>query len=135
MCDWRYIHKARLNLTPLRSAIPWSNMEKTCRKCQGANESLNHVANTCTFHRKSVIQRHNDVRKLLADLILSPWKVSEEQSFADAQPDLVIQDHENKKTFIVDIKVSSECEKNFAQNAALNMEKYTKLRLHFKKKG
>ena len=59
----------------------------------------------------------------------------EEQRFADAQPDLVIQDHECKRTFIVDIKVSNECEMNFAQNAALNMEKYSALRWHFERKG
>ena len=135
MCDWRYLHKARLNLTPLRGAIPWSNVDKTCRRCQGANETLNHVANACSTHRKSVIQRHNDVRKHLADQVPSHMRVAEEQRFADAQPDMVIQDHECKRTFIVDIKVSNECEMNFAQNAALNMEKYSALRGHFERKG
>ena len=135
MCDWRYLHKARLNLTPLRGAIPWSNVDKICRRCQGANETLNHVANACSTHRKSVIQRHNDVRKHLADQVPSHMKVAEEQRFADAQPDMVIQDHECKSTFIVDIKVSNECEMNFAQNAALNMEKYSALRGHFERKG
>ncbi len=135
MCDWRFIHKARLNLSPLRGAIPWLDADKTCRRCQGAPETLNHILNNCGPHKRDVIKRHNDIRKHLTEQVPSHMAVAEEQRFANAQPDLVIMDYTSKRTFIVDIKVSSECDMHFSQNASLNMEKYNGLRRHFEAQG
>ena len=47
-CDWRFVHRARRNLTPLRRAITWcKNKDATCRRCQLNQETLNHVINNC----------------------------------------------------------------------------------------
>ena len=65
-CDWWFIHRARLNLTPLRGAISWcSNRNTTCRRCQLNKETLNHVVNNCPSSRRSVIRRHDDARDLI----------------------------------------------------------------------
>ncbi len=135
MSDWRFIHRARLNLTPLRGAIPWLDVDKICRRCQGAPETLNHVMNNCGTHRRDVIKRHNDIRQHLANHVPDHLSVAEEQRFGNAQPDLIISDAQSKQTFIVDIEVSSECVMHFSQNAALNMEKYNNLRRHFEAQG
>ena len=62
MCDWRFVHQARLNLTPLNGAIVWGAGPKECRRCQLAPETINQVLNSCTTQRKNVIKRHNAVR-------------------------------------------------------------------------
>ncbi|KAF2895583.1 hypothetical protein ILUMI_10593 [Ignelater luminosus] len=38
--DWRFIHKARLNLVPLRANQRWQNGDKTCRRCRQQDETL-----------------------------------------------------------------------------------------------
>ena len=136
LCDWRYIHKARLNLIPLKAAMFWNpNVPKTCRRCQAAPETLNHVINGCTTHRKSVIQRHNDIRDQIEKSLPKRVTVLKEQRFGNTQPDLIVQCPEKQKTFILDVKVSAENPEIFKHNTDEILSKYDALKRAFAIQG
>ena len=67
LCDFRFIHRARLNLVPVRANNAWNPPEnQNCRRCQADRETLNDMLSNCSVMRKKIIKRHNDVRDLLA---------------------------------------------------------------------
>ncbi|XP_064462369.1 uncharacterized protein LOC135372840 [Ornithodoros turicata] len=58
--DWRFIHKARLNLLPLNGARPWqSGGDTRCRRCEYASETLPHVLCHCKRQSAAMTGRHN----------------------------------------------------------------------------
>ena len=129
LCDWRQTHKARLNLIPVRANFTWQQQpDQTCRRCQAGRETLNHVLNNCSTHRRKIIRRHNDVRDLLEDMAPRNFSVAKEQRFGNLQPDLILRDDTNLTTHIVDVKVSAECEDTFHRNEDLISTKYEPLR-------
>ena len=131
-CDWRFIHRARLNLTPLRGAISWcSNRNTTCRRCQLNKETLNHVINNCPTSRRSVIRRHDDVRDLIETSLPPNYTILKEQRFGNLQPDLIVQNEEKKTTRILDIKVSAELDETHVQHEMAMATKYEALRCAF----
>ncbi|XP_064464938.1 uncharacterized protein LOC135376258 [Ornithodoros turicata] len=62
--DWRFIHRARLNLLPLNGARPWTQGDKRCRRCGTQPETLPHVAN----HLKNQVVGNTGLRP---DLVVS----------------------------------------------------------------
>ena len=129
LCDWRQTHKARLNLIPVRGNFTWQQQpDLICRRCQAGRETLNHVLNNCSTHRRKIIRRHNDVRDLLEDMAPRNFSVAKEQRFGNLQPDLILRDDTNLTTHIVDVKVSAECEDTFHRNEDLISSKYEPLR-------
>ena len=136
LCDWRYIHKARLNLTPLRGTMLWNrNSDQNCRRCQVARETLNHVINNCPVHKHEIIQRHNAARDKLEEALTKKLKVLKEQRFGNLQPDLILQDSKQHRSYIVDVKVSAECPEIFEFNQRENSVKYDSLRRAFEVQG
>ena len=128
MCDWRFIHRARLNLTPLRGAVMWADIDKTCRRCQGAQETLAHVLNNCPVRKPQIIRRHNDVRDAVAEAIPNTYQYMKEERFGNLQPDLIIQNTKDRTMRIIDIKVSSDTPEAFIRNDKNNQSKYEPLR-------
>ncbi|XP_037515062.1 uncharacterized protein LOC119391454 [Rhipicephalus sanguineus] len=61
--DWRFIHKARLNLHPLNGARMWgqADRDQRCRICGYARETLPHVVCHCMAHSATYTARHNAV--------------------------------------------------------------------------
>ncbi|GIX97743.1 retrovirus-related Pol polyprotein from type-1 retrotransposable element R2 [Caerostris darwini] len=60
--DWRFIHKARLNLVPLNGCMQWkSGADKLCRRCGNWAETLPHVVNHCAMHSHAWQLRHNAI--------------------------------------------------------------------------
>ena len=63
LCDFRFIHRARLNLVSVRASNVWNPPEnQSCRRSQVDRETLNHTLSNCSVMRKKIIQTHNDVR-------------------------------------------------------------------------
>ncbi|KAL1479133.1 hypothetical protein MTO96_052113 [Rhipicephalus appendiculatus] len=61
-CDWRFIHRARLNLLPVNGAQPWTtNADKRCRVCEYAVETLPHALGHCMRHSFAYTSRHNRI--------------------------------------------------------------------------
>ncbi|GIY31148.1 retrovirus-related Pol polyprotein from type-2 retrotransposable element R2DM [Caerostris darwini] len=60
--DWRFIHKARLNLVPLNGCQPWkTGEEKMCRRWGQWAETLPHVINHCSLHSHGWQLRRNAI--------------------------------------------------------------------------
>jgi hypothetical protein len=61
--DWRFIHRARLNLLPLNGVRrnKLNNVTKTCRRCRYETETLPHVINHCMGYAELITRRHNVV--------------------------------------------------------------------------
>ncbi|XP_075556691.1 uncharacterized protein LOC142588757 [Dermacentor variabilis] len=63
--DWRFIHKARLNLRPLNGACPWmTGRDQRCRACGYEKEALPHVLCHC-MTPTMYTARHNSIAALL----------------------------------------------------------------------
>ena len=136
MCDWRFAHSARLNLTPVRGSFSWKRAdEQNCRRCQTSKETVNHVLNSCYHSRRDVIKRHNDVRDAFVAAVPRSLTVAKEQRFGNLQPDIVVQDNQTRKAWIVDVKVSTEAADSFEEKERTMAEQYDPLRRAFNSQG
>ncbi|GBL72532.1 Retrovirus-related Pol polyprotein from type-1 retrotransposable element R2 [Araneus ventricosus] len=61
--EYRFIHRARLNLLPL-NGLPWKEgANKRCRRCDKADlETLPHVINHCEAHSRAWQLRHDNIQ-------------------------------------------------------------------------
>ncbi|GBO30887.1 hypothetical protein AVEN_125775-1 [Araneus ventricosus] len=61
--EYRFIHRARLNLLPL-NGLPWKEgTNKRCRRCDKADlETLPHVINHCEAHSRAWQLRHDNIQ-------------------------------------------------------------------------
>ncbi|UYV65460.1 hypothetical protein LAZ67_3004428 [Cordylochernes scorpioides] len=57
--DWRFVHRARLNLLPLNRAVKFGTRNKKCRRCGALNETLPHVLQHCRVHSSSDLDNFN----------------------------------------------------------------------------
>ena len=137
LCDFRFIHRARLNLVPVRSNFVWNQLpeNQNCRRCQADRETLNHTLSNCSVMRKKIIKRHNDVRDLLASQFPHRLRILKEQRFGNMQPDIIVQDEQTKEAAIIDIKVSAESQETFQWNAQQMTVKYENLKRAYEVSG
>lgn len=64
--DWRFVHKARLNLLPLNGARPWAPAaDQRCRRCGRTQETLPHVLCHCMVQSRARTELHNAIVKRL----------------------------------------------------------------------
>jgi len=106
--DWRFIHKARLNLLPVNGAIRGRpNIDKRCRRCGRHDETLPHVLNHCMRHSNTMQKRHNAiVERLKNTASFMNWEVlSENQTVPgttdNLRPDLVIK--KDDQVLVIDV--------------------------------
>ena len=67
--DWKYLHRARLDLLPLRG-YSWSSFDnKSCRHCGESSENGLHVLNNCKVNLTLATQRHDAVLELFHHLL------------------------------------------------------------------
>ncbi|KAG8180539.1 hypothetical protein JTE90_018159 [Oedothorax gibbosus] len=59
--DWRFIHKARLNLLRLNGNTPWDKSLSQCRRCPASVESTLHVLSLCKPNMGRRTLRHNAI--------------------------------------------------------------------------
>ena len=114
-CDWRFIHKARLNLCHTRHrATKWKGGNGNCRKCGAHKETLPHILNHCKTSMLSIRHRHDTIVKRLVNSIPSSRRslvVLDQHVPQDPvsrrRPDIYLQE-ENGKIIIVDVAVPFE---------------------------
>ncbi|KAI9550058.1 hypothetical protein GHT06_001676 [Daphnia sinensis] len=70
--DWRYLHRARLDILPLRGHSWFCSQEQdtSCRRCGKENETGYHVLNHCEEGLQLATKRHNTVQDLLETLLV-----------------------------------------------------------------
>lgn len=125
--DWRFVHKARLNLCAVRGGLTWAPGDKTCRRCQGDVETQAHVLSLCPAHKACVMARHAAVLKVVTARLPSSCKVAVEQRIGDLIPDLVVT-NASGAVMIADAKVGIDLAARFEANAADVDSKYGALR-------
>ncbi|KAK4028006.1 hypothetical protein OUZ56_017169 [Daphnia magna] len=70
--DWRYLHRARLDILPLRGHSWFCSQEQdtSCRRCGKENETGFHVLNHCEEGLQLATKRHNTIQDLLESLLV-----------------------------------------------------------------
>uniref|UniRef100_A0A7E4V2A8 Reverse transcriptase n=1 Tax=Panagrellus redivivus TaxID=6233 RepID=A0A7E4V2A8_PANRE len=109
--EWRFIHKARLNVVPLRGSLKFNIGSKSCRKCEYPNETLAHVLNHCGTHMVAATKRHNAVAGRLEKVLPRNDHTSVyinqavPGSNSDLRPDITVIDEKNRIATIIDIAI------------------------------
>ena len=104
--DWRFIHRARLNLVPTnQNKHRWDDLQSpTCRVCNTNLETLPHVLCHCPTNLPQVRERHNAVMSRLTQAIRF-GDVRIDQRIPDldddCRPDIVIQ--EGNQVVVIDV--------------------------------
>ncbi|GIY79281.1 reverse transcriptase domain-containing protein, partial [Caerostris darwini] len=103
--DWRFIHRARLNLVPLNGAKPWlQDVDKRCRRCGFQQESLAHVVNHCPSFSHAWQLRHNAIVDCLHKALLNREEVLSANTAVlgtSIRPDLVFK--KGREIFPIDV--------------------------------
>ncbi|GFW78936.1 retrovirus-related Pol polyprotein from type-1 retrotransposable element R2 [Trichonephila clavipes] len=132
--DWRFIHKARLNLVPLNANKrgPAQSL-RACRKCGQWDETLPHVLNHCTSYSAAWQGRHNAILARIRSAVAFKGTILSENQVVGPnrlRPDLVAQ-IENT-IYIIDVTIPFENRKQaFKQARERKVSKYTELISHF----
>lgn len=114
--DWRFVHRARLDVVPLNGTIRWGGGgDRRCRRCGVATETLPHVVCHCGVHAAAIQLRHDAVLHRLWKACRLPGEVRVNQrvegiqgELGELRPDLVIRHELSKSVVICDITVPFE---------------------------
>lgn len=104
--DWRFIHRARLNLLPLNGARMWgpADRDQRCRTCGYARETLPHVLCHCMARSAAYTARHNAIVTRLRAAATPSFTVAfENRPVGDTplRPDLVLVSGE--EALVIDV--------------------------------
>lgn len=136
--DWRFIHRARLNVVPTnQNKSRWSNVSTSCRKCGSEAETLPHIICHCRQHMTEIRDRHNRIVDRLSNAIRS-GEVRLDQQIPDipdrSRPDIVIID-DNQVT-IIDVTCPFENDSDALKIAEQEkIAKYDHLKDHYIAQG
>jgi hypothetical protein len=131
-CDWRFIHRARLDVLPLNAARGGRSMDKRCRRCGAEAESAAHVLQHCLPVSAPRNHRHNGVVRLLAGAVdEGRWSVSVDRTTPGASTsqrvDLQLHDRSSGKKLFLDVKIPFERQQLVDDADRRNRHKYAQL--------
>ena len=135
--DWRFIHRARLNILPTNAVkSTWSDCDPTCRHCEQP-ETLPHLLCHCPPNMPAITQRHDKIVDRLTNAVRS-GTVTTNKTVADSQstvrPDIVIE--KDNAVTIIDVCCPFENGEEALEEATARKEvKYEHLRSHFEAQG
>ena len=141
--DWRFIHKARLDVLPLNGARRWEANDKRCRRCGEVSETLPHVLCHCGIHSAAIQLRHDAVLHRLWKATRLPGVVRVNQrvegvsdELGALRPDLVIRHEPSKSVVICDVTVPFENRWTAFEDArARKIAKYSPLAEELQRRG
>ncbi|GIY30012.1 retrovirus-related Pol polyprotein from type-1 retrotransposable element R2 [Caerostris extrusa] len=117
--DWRFVHRARLNLVPLNGAKPWlKDVDKRCRRCGFQQESLAYVVYHCPSFSHAWQLRHNAIVDRLHKALETKGEVlSSNQAVlgTSIRPDLVFK--KGREIFLIDVTCPFENRKTIFDSA------------------
>lgn len=114
--DWRFVHRARLDVLPLNGARRWGEGgDRRCRRCGAAAETLPHVLGHCGVHSGAIQLRHDAVLHRLWKACRLPGEVRVNQrvegiqgELGELRPDLVVRHELSKSVVICDVTIPFE---------------------------
>lgn len=126
-CDWRFIHRARLNCVALNAVVRVQNPDKRCRRCNFRLETLPHVLNHCNTSWDLITKRHNRVvDRLVRAIPIGTAEIRLDQRAPEVasnlRPDIIIWDPQNKKATIIDVVCPFENRQQAFDAARLDKE-------------
>lgn len=125
--DWRFIHKARLNLLPLNAARPWARSgDQRCRVCRTQPETLPHVLCHCMGDSREMTDHHKKIVKRVKNAALKRFTVTHENQPVGGttlRPDLVLA--RGEEALVVDVCCPFE-----NRRSALREARENKIRKH-----
>lgn len=128
--DWRFLHRARLNLVPLNGSSSWRAGDRRCRRCGYITESLAHVVDHCMRYTALYMARHNNIVERVKKATLNKFeKIAENQVEGSERlrPDLIIR--KSNKILIIDVTIPFDNRMKSLENAAKEeLDKYEILR-------
>lgn len=138
--DWRFIHRARLNVCPTNSVkaryADANAANTTCRHCYDT-ETLPHVLCHCHKNMTAITSRHNRVVNRLTNAVQSGTVSTDktvQDSHSSVRPDIVIVD--GSKAIIIDVCCPFENGAEALDEAVARKElKYLHLKDHFASLG
>ena len=136
--DWRFIHRARLNVLPLNAGKSrFSNTDPACRRCAVHPETLPHVICHCKPHMVQIRDRHNSIVKRLTNSIRFGKITTDrtvEQSNLRLRPDIVVE--EDNRVLIIDVTCPFDNDDDALSKAAVaKVNKYEPLKVFLESKG
>ncbi|XP_046391709.1 uncharacterized protein LOC124159815 [Ischnura elegans] len=137
-CDWRFIHRARLDVLPLNACRRYDpSGDRRCRRCGYGDETLPHVLNHCTRHSLTWRRRHDSVLTRLTNAIMGRKGRSDEEVRinrtvpevnSDLRPDILITDKKTMTARMIDVTIPFDNRRSALQEARrLKEEKYAGL--------
>ncbi|KAL1442455.1 hypothetical protein MTO96_046411 [Rhipicephalus appendiculatus] len=131
--EWRFIHRARLNLLPLNGTRSWvPAADKRCRRCGYGEETLPHVLCHCMRQSRAMTERHNAIVARLKKAALGRYTVigeNQQVGVPGLRPDLVLA--RGEEALVLDVCCPFENRMQAFQEARrIKEEKYAPLQLH-----
>ncbi|XP_035232575.1 uncharacterized protein LOC118204353 [Stegodyphus dumicola] len=105
--DWRFIHRARLNLVPLNGVRRNVNGSRGCRRCNFELETLPHVLCHCMRYSRLYQARHNAVVERIKKAASGRWQLLSENRPVRGlplRPDIILT--RDNACLILDITVA-----------------------------
>lgn len=143
-CDWRFLHRARLNLHPTNAARATFDpaVDRRCRVCGFDSETLPHVLGHCWSHSANINRRHNALQEEVAGAIRSTpgleVLVNRQPTLFDSSSrvDLQAVDRDRRTAVLLDFKIPFEAgPDSFANARSRNEEKYAALAEEYRSRG
>lgn len=126
--DWKFIHKARLDILPLRG-YSWSSFDnKSCRHCGQSIENGFHVINNCQLHLQLATKRHDSVLELLNNLLTRTGyaaTINRAPAGQRLRPDVELQVSGSR--LMIDVAVSYDLPENLEAAYSRKVNKYQHL--------
>ena len=126
--DWKYLHRARLDLLPLRG-YTWSSFDnKSCRHCGESSENGFHVLNNCKVNLTLATQRHDAVLELLFKLLTRKGyaaTINRELPESRLRPDVELQVSGSR--LMIDVAISYDHSENLEAAYTRKVLKYEHL--------
>lgn len=138
---WDFIHKAKINCLPVNAnKYNVEEYRKKCRRCHKCEESMLHVLQKCEANLSIITMRHDACLDIIYQHIKSPRLlisvdetvtcVSDIAEVCRQRVDLYIEDKDNKRVYLVDIKCPMDFQDTMALAAQNNQTKYARLKQH-----
>ena len=142
-CDWRFLHRARLNLIPTNAvkAAYFPEVSARCRVCGYEQETLPHILCSCWRHSALLNRRHNTIQEAVVDALPdSDRDVLVNQcptAFSSTQRvDLTVLDRSTRSVVLVDFKTPFESSPEaFEASRQRNNFKYAELAEAYRRLG
>uniref|UniRef100_A0A914XTH4 Reverse transcriptase domain-containing protein n=1 Tax=Plectus sambesii TaxID=2011161 RepID=A0A914XTH4_9BILA len=141
--EWRFVHRARLDVVALNGCRRFGPPgEKSCRRCNAANETLPHVLNHCPPNFTAITKRHNAILDRLTKAMRRPEAgsvlINQQLPGYDGRerPDIIILDDAKKTAFVADVTVAFENRQAaFSMARTEKHRKYEALAQHLRSQG